>query len=259
MPDVTGTLQDPTGEVLASTPVEFELVDQAGVPLRRGWLAATNKTIVGEKTVTTNVSGVYTVTLPANTDVTPADSRWRRRILPVDGARAVDDLLVVPAGAGPYTEDDIVVDPAPLVTPAAQPGGKQLAAWQLAGTANTAVSTTSTVAAAIAGLGGTIETSGRPIAVHLNMSWVTVSDANKTGTFTVKIDGTEPKGGARLVRSKVVGEALHVDLWVPAVPAAGEHTVTVEWAAGEAGTTLSFYPESLLGVPCLAACEVFEW
>lgn len=259
MPAITSSLVGPADAARSGATVRFDLVDAAGTPLDQGWLAAANKTIIGTSEVTADAAGAYTITVPANVDITPAGTRWRRRIFPTDGSRAITAFLVVPAGGGPYNEDDIAVDPTPLVAPAGQPGGRQLASWQLAGTANTAVSTTSTVAAAIAGLGGTIETSGRPIAVHLNMSWVTVSDANKTGTFTVKIDGTKPKGGARLVRSKVVGEALHVDLWVPAVPAAGEHAVTVEWAAGEAGTTLSFYPESLLGVPCLAACEVFEW
>ena len=258
MPAVTpGTMIGPDGTILAGVDASFRLVDAAGNPVPVAWLAATDKTIVGAKEITTDANGTYSITLPGNADITPAGTRWRRRIY-LDGERAINTLLEVPTTGGPYQEEDLAVDAIPDPGPVDSAGRGLIASWKLSGTDNVPISTASTTPVTIAGLGGTFTATDRPVWVHLGLSWVYVDAVNKTGIFNVRVDGTISE--SRTVEAHATGSRLHVDLWAPQTNlAAGDHTVDVQWAAGAAGTTLSFYPLSIFGTQTPSYCEVIEW
>lgn len=268
MPVVTGTLVEPDGSLMPSARVEFTLVDAAGDELRRGWLTASDRTIVGRSVVQTDASGVYIVTLPGNDDVTPADTRWRRRVFPADGsAPPAADLLLVPSSGGPYNEDELIIDAIPVVDPLGTARGV-LSRWRLSGADNSSVQTASTSMTALAGLGGTITVTDRPISVHLLVDWCAVSASGRTGEFRVMVDGAEVTSRTVLWPSGGTQPRLHVDLWwTPDTPlAAGDHTVAVEWRAGQSGTTFVAYPNGLdlsafglRNYPTSVVCEAIEW
>lgn len=258
MPAVTpGTMIGPDGTILAGVDASFRLVDAAGNPVPVAWLTATDKTIVGAKEITTDANGTYSITLPGNADITPAGTRWRRRIY-LDGERAINTLLDVPTTGGPYQEEDLAVDAIPDPGPVDSAGRGLIASWKLSGTDSVPISTTSITDTTIAGLGGTFTVTDRPIWVHFAASWVYTDAAGKTGMFRVRVDGTPVE--SRTVEAPSTGSRLHVDLWVPQTAlAAGDHTIDVQWRAGAAGTTLSLFPLSVFGEKTPTYCEVIEW
>jgi len=113
MPVVNGKITRPDLTKQAVS-VEFDLVDQVGNPVR-AWKTATDETIISRQPVTPDVvTGAYTVTIPGNTDLNPANTRWRRRIY--FGQDIYTDYLVVPPSGGPYQEEDIAQDIVALPT-----------------------------------------------------------------------------------------------------------------------------------------------
>src|SRR5262252_7823361 len=117
MPVVRGTVTLPDLTKQGRTSPVYELVDQNNNPVR-GWVSATDQTIIGPIPVVTDGTGLYTITLPDNAAINPANTRWRRRMF-LGPDVYVDDFLVVPTGGGPYQEEDIAqgVSPLPLPTP----------------------------------------------------------------------------------------------------------------------------------------------
>lgn len=115
MPTVNGklTLPDLTKRNQAS--VRFFLVDQFGARLTRAWKTATDETIVCDQQAALDGTGAYTIVLPDNAALNPANSRWRREITYLQDV-IIDDL-VVPTGGGPYQEEDIAQNISPLPTP----------------------------------------------------------------------------------------------------------------------------------------------
>lgn len=117
MPTVTGKVAKPDLSAKDVTSVTMELVDGNGNPVR-AFRTSTDETIVGPQPLTLT-NGSYSVVLPGNVDLNPAGTRYRRRIY-LPGGSTVDDLLIVPATAGPYTEEDILASPlvpVPTATP----------------------------------------------------------------------------------------------------------------------------------------------
>jgi hypothetical protein len=115
MPVVRGTVTLPDLTKQGRASAVYELVDQTGLPVR-GWVSATDQTIVGPIPVVTDNNGLYTITLPDNVAINPANTRWRRRVF-LGPDVYVDDYLVVPTGGGPYQEEDIAQGITPLPTP----------------------------------------------------------------------------------------------------------------------------------------------
>lgn len=266
MPTVTGTFVEPDGTPIPDVKVQFRLVDAEGTPLPRAWLASTDETIILETNLVTGPSGTYSVDLPGNANITPSDTRWLRSAM-VNKVAPVKDLLLVPTSGGPYPEDELIVDAIPVVDPLGTARGV-LARWRLSGAANSSVQTTSTTMAALAGLGGTITVTDRPVSVHLLVDWCAVSASGRTGEFRVMVDGAEVTSRTVLWPSGGTQPRLHVDLWwTPETPlAAGDHTVAVEWRAGQAGTTFVAYPNGLdltafglRNYPTSMVCEAIEW
>lgn len=75
MATVTNTIKLPDGTVPSSVAVEIELVSSSGVRVA-GWVTATDVGIVGviRPTVT---AGVWSVSLAANDDITPASTLYK--------------------------------------------------------------------------------------------------------------------------------------------------------------------------------------
>lgn len=249
MPTVTETLVAPDGTADAGRSVQFSLVDASGTPLRQGWLAATNKTIVGQASKVTDVDGKWTVALPGNADITPAGTRWLRRVM-MTGAN-VEDLFVVPASGGPYDLDDLVVAPAAgLVQPA--PFG-QLAYVKLGGAPNTTVDTTSTSMVKVPGLETTFVARARPVLLRASISKTYTSGVEVGIRYQLYVDGTTAGPGTMIVG--VAEQRASIDT-VQTFPA-GPHTLDLRWQLTAAGTG-KLVPTSFLGIPCEAYLEVVE-
>lgn len=119
MGTVTGTLRRPDDSAFVGT-VRFGLVDATGRAVHRAFDHATGRTYLGPIDAEVSAAGVYSLALPANTALDPAGSRWARTVLR-DGVASVSDALIVPVGAGPFDEDDILaeaLDPLPEPAPA---------------------------------------------------------------------------------------------------------------------------------------------
>ncbi len=251
MPAITSSLIGPADAARSGATVRFDLVDAAGTPLDQGWLAAANKTIIGTSEVTADAAGAYTITVPANVDITPAGTRWRRRIFPTDGSRAITAFLVVPAGGGPYNEDDIAVQPAP--TPAAQaPARGLLGRAKMTGAAATAVTKNTTAAETMPGMSLVVTTGVLPVRLRFVSDYSTATIATH---FIVRADGTDKAWatieGSSDPRRRVVAETVVTDL------AAGSHTIDVRWALTAAGSA-SVYPNGYLLFPSEVTLEVEE-
>jgi hypothetical protein len=117
MGEVTGTLRRPDDSAFVGA-VRFGLVDATGKALPRAFDHSLDVTYIGPVDADVSSAGVYVVDLPANTALDPAGTRWARTILR-DGVAGVTDPLIVPVGAGPFAEDDILADP-PAALPMVQ-------------------------------------------------------------------------------------------------------------------------------------------
>jgi hypothetical protein len=117
MGTVTGTLLRPDTTGFAGA-VRFGLVDATGRALARAFDPANDRTYIGPIDAAVSAAGIYTIALPANTSLEPAGTRWARTFLR-DGVAGTTDPLIVPVGAGPFREEDILADPIdPLPEPA---------------------------------------------------------------------------------------------------------------------------------------------
>jgi len=170
MPVVNGKITRPDLTKQAAS-VEFELVDQFGNPVR-AWKSATDETIISRQPVALDPStGAYTITIPGNVDLNPANTRWRRRIFM--GQDIYTDFLVVPTGGGPYQEEDIAQDIVPLPVPTPS---NELDVAEITGAVNgLAVNGFNLVA--VPGLVVTVPDSSRPVYLFCKL-WMQHSVAN---------------------------------------------------------------------------------
>lgn len=118
MPTVTGTIVTPDGTAVAGATVSFAL------DTGRAWRNSDDDLIVSPITEVTDENGEYSLTLPGNADLDPANSRYVRTVTFGGGARrgmaALVDELIVPSAGGPYNEHDLLAESLdPLPTPTA--------------------------------------------------------------------------------------------------------------------------------------------
>lgn len=120
---VTGRIVKPSGTARGAankTRVRFRLVDSTGAQVTQAWDTSTSdRLIVGYEDFELDTEGDYSVTLPGNVDIEPSGTRWSRVTL-VDGQEGPARSLVVPTGAGTYSERAIL-DEAPGALPTPDP------------------------------------------------------------------------------------------------------------------------------------------
>lgn len=86
--------------------IHLELVTAAGDTITEAYAAG--KTIIGDVTPDITQTGKWQADLVPNSTITPAGSRWRRKILDDRGGTESSVLLTVPATGGPYRVDQIL-------------------------------------------------------------------------------------------------------------------------------------------------------
>jgi len=107
MTQVTETITRPDGTPAAGLKVRFTL---AGAT--RAFASDDDETVLSVVEVVTDQDGEYLIDLPANLDLNPAGTRWRRSFGGRDIGTASDEIIV-PVSGGPYPVEDILA--APLV------------------------------------------------------------------------------------------------------------------------------------------------
>src|SRR5690606_22497112 len=107
MTQVTETIIRPDGTPAAGLKVRFTL---AGAT--RAFASDDDETVLPVVEVVTDQDGEYLVDLPANSELNPAGTRWRRSFGGRDVGTASDEIIV-PVSGGPYVVEDILA--APLV------------------------------------------------------------------------------------------------------------------------------------------------
>ena len=118
MPVVTGKLTRPDLVEQGQISCSIELVDSSGGS-QRGFVATTNETVYGPGTVALT-AGVYTVTLPGNANISPANTKYKRTWFLPNNVTEVD-YYTVPTGGGPYQEAALIpTTPLATVTPSTQ-------------------------------------------------------------------------------------------------------------------------------------------
>jgi len=231
MPVVNGKITRPD-LAKQSASVEFELVDQFGTPVR-AWKSATDETIISRQPVTLDPStGAYTITIPGNTDLNPANTRWRRRIY--FGQDIYTDYLVVPPSGGPYQEEDIAQDivALPTTTPS-----NESSFFSLGASSSALTVTTGFVLLPVPTFVVTIPDSARPhiFLGAINMKHATVASATLWAAICVV-------GDTAIANAKGIGQATAAAAnstvtasFVGRVPAhsAGSYQVMVNGPAGD--------------------------
>lgn len=104
MTQVTETIVLPDG-----TPAEGVTIRWTLVGATRAFLSGDDETVLSTLTVKTDQNGEYLVDLPANSDLNPSDTLWRRTIVGGERFGTVEDLVEVPDSGGPYVVEDILV------------------------------------------------------------------------------------------------------------------------------------------------------
>jgi hypothetical protein len=105
---VTGTILRPDGTApTASLVIDLVVADIDGV----GWIVTTGNGIASRITVTPSATtGAFSVDLEPNSNIVPANSRWRFRYTTTGGRRWEATFYVeVPDSPGPHPVDDLVV------------------------------------------------------------------------------------------------------------------------------------------------------
>jgi hypothetical protein len=114
MPVVNGKLTRPDLAAHTSFGCKIQLVDQTLQPVR-GFKSSTNETIFGPMSPTLT-GGAYSVTLPDNAAITPANTMYQRTWSV--GPDTEVDYYVVPTGGGPYEEAALSINVSALSLPA---------------------------------------------------------------------------------------------------------------------------------------------
>lgn len=109
MPVVQGVAQGVGGALLDGARVEVRLVAST-TSEAAGYIAASDREVLGRFTTTTAVDGTWSVTLDANSLITPTNTYYEVVVTPV-GGKGVTYNITVPNGAGPYWVGDILTDP----------------------------------------------------------------------------------------------------------------------------------------------------
>src|SRR5690554_3011750 len=103
MTQVTETIVLPDG-----TPAAGVTIRGTAAGSTRAFLSDDDGTVLSTLTVKTDSSGQYLVDLPANSDLNPSDTLWRRTIVGGERFGTIDDLVEVPDSGGPYVVEDIL-------------------------------------------------------------------------------------------------------------------------------------------------------
>jgi hypothetical protein len=103
---VRGKITRPDGSAITTARVRFALKGQT-----RAFVSADDETLVGYQEVAVDGTGLYSLDLPGQTLINPANTRWQREVIIPGQRSAIVDELIVPAAGGPYWEEDILADP----------------------------------------------------------------------------------------------------------------------------------------------------
>lgn len=195
MGTVVGTATTP-----GDTPIEgsaiFLLVGPDGTFLPQAYRTDTSELILGSHTKDL-VAGSYTVTLPANTLLDVPNTRWLRYYATKNYGRApaMEKLLLVPTGAGPFDER-LIQDQLPggepmssalaahLVAAGQHGGGKEIAYAELADWVNASTSFTD-----VPGSSLQFEYDGQPVVYIADVNFLK-EEAAPNGETKMVISGT---------------------------------------------------------------------
>src|SRR5262245_19059380 len=101
MPVVNGKLTRPDLAAQTNISCAIDLVDGGTLQPVRGFKSTTNETIYGPLPVTLTGGNTYSVTLPDNASINPANTMYRRTWY-LAGNVIQQDYYTVPVGGGPY-------------------------------------------------------------------------------------------------------------------------------------------------------------
>lgn len=114
---ITETLDLPGGTTPVAVGVTVELATTAGASLPAGYGSVAGSTIIGGYTVAPDATGLWTVTLPRNDEITPSGTVWKITLSGAGVSR--DPRYVSVAGAGPFEVSAILTDAPAAVTSSA--------------------------------------------------------------------------------------------------------------------------------------------
>lgn len=107
---VTNTEVAPGGTAIADALVTVELVTTTDGSVAPGYEAVADEAFIHVGSTTTDASGVWTVALEPNTNITPAGNIYKVTVRPPAG-RIFTYEIVVPDSVGPHWVGDILNDP----------------------------------------------------------------------------------------------------------------------------------------------------
>lgn len=240
---VTGKVTTPAGGARVATVLIDLIVDPGQGIQGLGFIDANDQEVVASVSRTADPdTGAWTASLYANADIRPANTYYRARYI-VDGIEHPSVYFTV-TGNG-WVGDTLTQPPGNLVDAASS--GRQIAYNRVA----TALSTSSTTIADMAGLALTVPIGTRPVVVEFFASYMTRSTASSSVVLALQ----DVTAGAEYVRTVAgnggAGKPVTAHLVAPIdpLPAAGLRTYQMRWNLGEAGGSADVYGNGFFGAP----------